>query len=338
MHHGHDVEDASVPLTLSALSDDHASSVPSPSCDKGLNTVLQPNETITCSYTAKVTDDVHNVASITGKDPLGLTGDPKGVVTATDGTFVHVIHPAIDIVKSGPATAHEGDKVTYTFKVTNTGDVDLANVAVTDDKIGAIGTLDSLAKGASKTLSKDFTIPAPSTGVDNTATACGVDPLDLKVCDTDKHHLTPLHPAIGVVKSGPANGTPGQVVTYTFKVTNIGDTDLKDVKVTDDKLGDVGTIASLPVGASTTLTKDFTVPTGVATVDNTVTACGTDALSLQVCGTDIHHMTVTAVLGEAFQKAPLAVTGEDSQHRLLAGMAALLAAFGIAVSRRRRRA
>jgi uncharacterized repeat protein (TIGR01451 family) len=324
------------PLTVSALSDDHASSVPDPSCDKGLNAVLQPNETITCSYTATITDDVHNVASITGKDPLGLTGDPKGVVTATDGTFVHVIHPAIAVVKSGPATAHEGDKVTYTFKVTNTGDVNLTNVVVTDDKIGSIGTIASLAKGASTTLTKDFTIPAKSTAVDNTVTACGADALDKQVCGTDKHHLVVIHPSITVVKSGPADATPGQVVTYTFQVTNAGDTDLTDVKVTDDKLGDVGTIDSLKVGETTTLTKQFTVPSGVATVDNTVTACGTDALSLQVCGTDVHHMTVTAVLGENFQRPTLAVTGEDSEQRLLGGLAALLGALGLAVSRRRR--
>jgi hypothetical protein len=98
----------------------------------------------------------------------------------------------------------------------------------------------------------------------------------------------------------------------------------------------VGTIASLKVGETTTLTKQFTVPNGVATVDNTVTACGTDALALQVCGNDKHHMTVTAVLGENFQRAPLAVTGEESQRRLLGGMGALLGAIGIAVSRRRR--
>ena len=48
-------------------------------------------------------------------------------------------------------------------------------------------------------------------------------------------------------------------------------------------------------------------------------------------------MTVTTVLGEVFQKAPLAVTGEDGQRRLLAGMAALLGGLGIVATRRRRR-
>ena len=53
-----------------------------------------------------------------------------------------------------------------------------------------------------------------------------------------------------------------------------------------DKLGSIGTLASLAIGQSTTLTKNFTVPSGSTAVDNTVTACGTDTLSLQVCATD----------------------------------------------------
>jgi LPXTG-motif cell wall-anchored protein len=294
--------------------------------------VLQPGDTITCSYTAKVGDDVHNTVSIEGKDPIG------GTVSATDGTFVHPINPAIDIVKSGPATAHEGDSVTYTFKVTNTGDVGLTDVAVTDDVLGNIGTIASLDVDESKTLSKAFTVPTPSTGVDNTATACGTDPLAAKVCDTDKHHLTPLHPAILVAKSGPDGAIPGETVTYSFKVTNTGDVNLTNVTVKDDKLGDVGTIAALAVGESQTLTKDYLIPAGTAAVDNTVTACGVDPLALQVCDNDVHHLTVAQVLGEKFVQPPLAVTGENTQSRLAAGMLILLGALGLAVVRRRRHA
>src|SRR5207248_109845 len=142
----------------------------------------------------------------------------------------------------------------------------------------------------------EFTVPADSTGVDNTATACGLDPLALKVCDDDHHHLTPLHPAIQVEKSGPATAHEGDKVTYTFKVTNTGDVALTNVTAKDDKLGDIGIIASLDVGASQTLSKDFLVPTGTSAVDNIATACGDDPLTAEVCDTDVHHMDVTQVL------------------------------------------
>src|SRR5205814_1132079 len=176
-------------------------------------------------------------------------------------------------------------------KVTNTGDVDLTDVAVTDDKLGSIGTIASLATGASQTLTADFTVPSPSSGVEIGRAACRVGALALEVCDDDHHHLTPLHPAIQVEKRGPATAHEGDKVTYSFKVTNTGDVDLTGVAVTDDKLGSIGTIASLAKGASQTLTGDFTVPSPSSGVDNTATACGLDPLALKVCDDDHHHLT-----------------------------------------------
>ena len=43
-------------------------------------------------------------------------------------------HPAINVVKDGPATAHSGDQLTFSYTVTNPGDVPLTNVTATDDK------------------------------------------------------------------------------------------------------------------------------------------------------------------------------------------------------------
>jgi hypothetical protein len=83
------------------------------------------------------------------------------------------------------------------------------------------------------------------------------------------------------------------------------------------------------------------VPSGSAAVDNTVTACGTDTLSLQVCGQDKHHLDVTQVLGENITKplgsAPLAVTGADLGWRSLIGLLLLVAGVGLRTMRRRNR-
>jgi uncharacterized repeat protein (TIGR01451 family) len=205
-----------------------------------------------------------------------------------------VAHPAINIVKSGAALAHEGDVVTYSFKVTNTGDVPLSNVTVTDDVLGAIGNVGDLAVGQDKTATKDFTVPANTTGVTNIGTACGVDSDNTQVCDTDPHSLIVIHPTIQIVKTAnPTTADPGQTVTYTYVVTNTGDTTLNNVVVTDDVIGNIGTITSLKPSESQTLTKQFTVAANSPRT-NIGQACGTDVLNKTVCDTD--PATISIVL------------------------------------------
>lgn len=70
--------------------------------------------------------------------------------------------PSISITKSANVeTANPGDTVTYTFSVTNTGDVELTNVTVTDSKLpsGWNGSVGNLAAGATHTLTGNLDIP-----------------------------------------------------------------------------------------------------------------------------------------------------------------------------------
>src|SRR5581483_4219819 len=243
-----------------------------PTGDSNSNGFLEQGETWhwTCDHTitageVPANNQLVNTAKVTGTDDFARQ------VSSTAQHTVLIIHPAITVVKSGPATAHEGDKVTYTFKVTNTGDAALFGVKLNDNVLGTVGTtIAQLSAGDSQTFTADFTIPANSTAVDNTVQACGTDPLNLQVCNTDKHHLVVLHPGITIVKSGPATAHVGDTVTYTFKVTNTGDDTLTNVAVNDDKIGAIGTISSLASGASQTLSATFKVP-DVPAVDNTAT-------------------------------------------------------------------
>jgi uncharacterized repeat protein (TIGR01451 family) len=212
-----------------------------------------------------------------------------------------IAHPAIHIVKSGPATAHEGDIVTYTFTVTNTGDTNLSGVTVNDDIAGA-GTYQSgdanndniLQKTETWIYTKDFVIPAGQTAnVVNTGTVCG-HYIETEVCSHDNHTLDVLHPSISVVKSGPATAFEGDTVTYTFIVTNTGDTALTNVGVADDiATGETCLANTLAVGAFTTCTATYTIPTPqVADVTNHVIASGTDSLQKTVTDTDQHTLDV----------------------------------------------
>ena len=111
-----------------------------------------------------------------------------------------------------------------------------------------------------------------------------------------KHWI--VKPSIKIVKTAnPISGTPGQTVTYTYVVTNTGDTPLYDMVVTDDKLGQIGTIAGpLNPGDSVTLTKTTTLQNIAGLLTNVGTVVGSDHFGHTVTAHD--DAVVTIVLAE----------------------------------------
>jgi hypothetical protein len=72
---------------------------------------------------------------VTGVPDVDGTTYPDKAVTDTDRAQVLVIQPGIGITKTAsPSAVLAGRDVTYTFEVTNTGDVGLADVTPVDDK------------------------------------------------------------------------------------------------------------------------------------------------------------------------------------------------------------
>jgi prealbumin domain-containing protein len=110
--------------------------------------------------------------------------------------------------------------------------------------------------------------------------------------DTATKHW--IDPSIRLVKTAdPVTGGPRNV-TYTYVVTNTGDSTLTDVVVTDDILGEIGTIDVLEPGKSDTLERTVFVDVDSPTV-NIGEACGTHELGGKVCDTDDAEIAV--VLG-----------------------------------------
>jgi hypothetical protein len=105
-------------------------------------------------------------------------------------------NPGIDIEKAtngydadispGPSIP-EGDQVEWTYVVTNTGDVDLSNITVTDDQGVTVDCpQSSLAPGAAMMCSGSGTAVAGQ--YTNVGTATGVSPQETSVMDTDPSH------------------------------------------------------------------------------------------------------------------------------------------------------
>jgi hypothetical protein len=110
--------------------------------------------------------------------PLGNTCKP-----------IQLFNPGIDIQKTPHAQAISSNgTATFTITVTNTGNVTLNNVTVTDANTpDCAHTFASLAPGTANAQSYTCTTSALTTGLTNLAEACGTpaagDPT--QVCDTD---------------------------------------------------------------------------------------------------------------------------------------------------------
>jgi large repetitive protein len=287
-----------------------------PECDRVIGGLLVGAVASYDCTVAAVTAGFENVATVTGDTPYEQVSDE-------DPSTVVVLVPGIDIAKEaeGPDSREvvAGADVTFTITVTNTGEVDLTNVTVSDplapDCDRVIG---DLAAGAS--TSYECTVAAVSEGFTNVATVTGDTPYE-QVDDEDPSTVVVLTPSIDVEKA--TNGfdadTPAEApyilvsepITWTYVVTNDGEVDLTDVTVVDDQLDPADVTCpqdTLAIGESMTCTATGSaelVPNGYK---NIATATGTTPIGTTVDDEDpSHYIGVRA--GIVIEKS---TNGEDA--------------------------
>jgi uncharacterized repeat protein (TIGR01451 family) len=219
--------------------------------------------------------------------------------TALPGTLTVVKHaaPAVDV--NGDGLTDAGDTIQYTFTVTNTGQLTMSNIGVTDDKVGAVSCpASTLAPGASEDCTADqaYVVTASDVdhgSVDNTATAHGTPPgSDVPRTSEPSSTSTPTTapaPSLSVVKSADPSDAdsyrPGQVITYIFAVTNTGNVTVNGIHVVEsvfsgtDPLSDATCESTtLAPGAQTVCTTTYTLTSqdvDNGSVTNTADAEGT---------------------------------------------------------------
>lgn len=213
-------------------------------------TVLAPGATATCtdkSHTATAADiaagSIHNQVTATGTDPAG-----EPVTDEAERTVFPQIAPAIEVTKTASPRTFDrpGQTITYTYVITNAGDVTLHSVDLTDSAFGDIACPQTvLAPGASMTcIHTHTTTQADVDGgtVANAATATGTAPDGQIVRDDPPEEINAGQAsAIEITKSAsPAvYSRHGETVTYTYTVANQGNVTLRDVVLSDSRYGTI---------------------------------------------------------------------------------------------------
>ncbi|MBO1265550.1 DUF11 domain-containing protein [Proteiniclasticum sp. SCR006] len=127
--------------------------------DETFNLASGAVKTITVNYVVKEADDPDYMTKYGWtelKNTVKLMASPMGFEAISSfelsaSATVNLVHPRIDLEKSvNTNIAHVGDTLTYTVKITNTGDVDLVNIAVNDTMLGSMPEfVTTLVPGAS---------------------------------------------------------------------------------------------------------------------------------------------------------------------------------------------
>ncbi len=295
---------------------------------------------------------VTNLATASGAPPTGSN------VTDTDTNTVPISQtPAIDLTKTNGGVSDldgngqdAGDQITYTYAVQNTGNVTLFNVAVSDDKRGAITLTSGLTDADGDGFADDLAVGATATGtatatltqsqvdagsVTNLATASGTPPIGSNVTDTDTNTVSVTQtPLIDLTKTNggvsdlDGNGQDaGDQITYTSAVPNTGNVTLFNVAVSDDKLGAVtltsgltdadgdGSADDLAVGATATGTATATLTQSqidAGSVTNLATASGAPPTGSNVTDTDTNTVPIIQHPKLTIDKSVISVTNPNN--------------------------
>ena len=302
-----------VDLSPVSVSDATAGSVTCPLlADPG----LAPGQSETCTADSPYSvtqSDVDN-DGVTDTATASAT-DAQGDSATSAPAMVHVPSvsiPGVSVDKLASVTpsadqdgVNVGDTIQYSYIVTNTGDVHLTSVAVSDPSVGAVScpvpAAPGLAPGDAETCTADHPVTVTQADVDaggvtDTATATGTAANGDTSVPSNPSTITvpavPAAPAVSIDKSGavdPASDQDGvqvgDTISYSYKVTNTGNVTLASVAVNDPSAGSVTcpTPASpgLAPGDSETCTADQPVTVTQADIDagsvsDTATATGTD--------------------------------------------------------------
>jgi len=232
----------------------------------------------TGSYTVTAADisagSVVNSATASGTAPNGdpIDSPPTSTTTETARSALSLVKSADFDDVNGDGELSLGEQITYSFVVTNDGNVAVDGVSVSDARVtGIVPATADIPAGGQQVFTADPYIVTDDdvTGgsVENTATATGTpfggDPITTPPSTVTVPTVDPIADWTLVKRSqlNDANGNgradAGETIAYSFIATNTGTLTLADVTVSDPKVtGITPASATLLPGQRITFTAD----------------------------------------------------------------------------------
>ena len=266
---------------------------------------ISPGQTVFCfgRFGARAEPGLHeNIGTVVGTSPFTDQtvddDDPANYFGVQGGIHLEKLTNDEDADEAPGPFISPGEDVTWTYRVTNTGNSDLTNVAVVE-LTPELTTIEC----PQTTLEVDESMDCELTGTaaagqyENLAGASGVTPVGDRVLDLDPSHYFGAEPGILIEKD--TNGVDaddppgpfipvGRPVTWTYVVTNTGNATLSGVTVSDDQ----GVEVNCPDDELGPLEEMRCIATGDSTIgqyENGSTATGTDPGGTEVSDDDPSH-------------------------------------------------
>jgi uncharacterized repeat protein (TIGR01451 family) len=257
------------------------------------NVSLNPGQSTECSgsYTVQA-GDVGNDIVNTAKATAQICGGECGLATSNtaQATVTFAPQPSWTLSKTPSPTTYSaaGQTISYSYLLTNTGNVSISTITVSDNKVATVTcNATSLAVGASTTCSGTYTTTAADVtagSVTNTATAHGTPASGTLNDATAQATVTLTAQPSWTLSETPSPTTysaAGQTINYSYLLTNTGNVSISAITLIDDKVSGISCPAStLAVGANMTCTGSYSTTTSDVSngsITNHAAAHGTPA-------------------------------------------------------------
>lgn len=216
--------------------------------------------------------------------------------------------PGLDWKRTiNPTMAREGQTVNVIYELTNTGNVALENLKITENKniSSKAQTIDTLKVGESKQITFEKTMGTKNLTSSGKITYRSSNSNKTQTITVDAATIAFGEASLSASLESSAKGVSiGETVKLTLKLKNSGNIDYNNMTVTDPVLGEVFANVTLAAGATDTLEKEITM---MSSGEYQFTIVATDST-----GTEVSLVTDKVTVGavDPNKKLTLSVNAE----------------------------